>query len=116
MSGRSSLTSVSEPLSLTSTSTSHPTKVSIKIYASCLRPDIEYKTLSVCYQTLSRDLIWQLLGKYKMKHRDPKLFYLTMDVVISRPKYLSPAPWCSTTKPDQRNSPRATPGGSASSL
>jgi len=84
MSGRSSLTSVSEPLSLTSTSTSHPAKVSIKIYASCLRPDIEYKTLSVCYQTLSRDLIWQLLGKFKMKHRDPKLFYLTMDVVISK--------------------------------
>jgi len=29
-------------------------------------------------------LIWQLLGKYKMKHRDPKLFYLTMDVVINK--------------------------------
>ena len=38
----------------------------------------------MCYQTRSRDLIWQLLGKFKMKHRDPKLFYLTMDVVISK--------------------------------
>lgn len=28
--------------------------------------------------------IWQLLGKYKMKHRDPKLFYLTMDINIKR--------------------------------
>ena len=25
-----------------------------------------------------------MLGKYKMKHRDPKLFYLSMDVVISK--------------------------------
>jgi len=88
MSGRSSLTS-SEPLSISSTSpssstSSHPSKVSLKIFASCLRPDIEYKTLSVCYQTRSRDLIWQLLSKFKMKHRDPKLFYLTMDVVISK--------------------------------
>lgn len=54
------------------------------MYASCLRPDIEYKTLCVSYQTRSKELIWQLLAKFKMKHRDPKLFYLTMDVVISK--------------------------------
>jgi len=88
MSGRSSLTSASEPLSLSSVSSaSSPAasaKVSLKIYASCLRPDIEYKTLSVSYQARSRELIWQLLGKYKMKHRDPKLFYLSMEVVISK--------------------------------
>ena len=36
------------------------------------------------YQTRARDLIWQLLGKFKMKHRDPKLFYLSMEVVISK--------------------------------
>jgi len=81
MSGRSSLTS-SDPPSLSSPS--HPSRVSLKVFASCLRPDIEYKTLSVNYQTRSRDLIWQLLSKFKMKHRDPKLFYLTMDVVISK--------------------------------
>ena len=85
MSGRSSLTSSSEPpLSLSSTSPHHPSRTSLKIFCSCLRPDIEYKTLSVCYQTRARELIWQLLTKYKMKHRDPKLFYLTMDVVISK--------------------------------
>ena len=49
-----------------------------------MRPDIEYKTLCVSHETRSRELIWQLLGKFKMKHRDPKLFYLTMDIVISR--------------------------------
>lgn len=84
MSSRSSLTSSSEPVSISSVNSGHPSRVSIKIFASCLRPDIEYKTLSVSYQTRSRELIWQLLGKYKMKHRDPKLFYLTMDVVISK--------------------------------
>ena len=85
MSGRSSLTS-SEPISISSVTSSSPSssRVSIKIFASCLRPDIEYKTLSVSYQTRSRELIWQLLGKYKMKHRDPKLFYLSMDVMMSK--------------------------------
>lgn len=84
MSSQNSLTSANEPLSLTSSSTTlgQEDKVSLKIYASCLRPDIEYKTLSVNVQSTSRDLIWQLLSKFKMKHRDPKLFYLTMEVVI----------------------------------
>ena len=93
-----SLASSSEPASMcsasspTTASSSIPSSsassanrnVSIKVFASCLRPDIEYKTLSVRHNTRSRDLIWQLLSKYKMKHRDPKLFYLTMDIVISR--------------------------------
>ena len=56
----------------------------IKVFAKCLRPDIEYKTLNVSHQTDCRELIWQLLGKYKMKHRDPNLFYLTMDISIKR--------------------------------
>ena len=59
-------------------------KIAIKVYASCLRSDIEYKTLSVTYKTTSKDLIWLLLSKYKMRHRDPKLFYLTMDINIKR--------------------------------
>lgn len=59
-------------------------KMPIKVYASCLRSDIEYKTLSITYKTTSKELIWMLLGKYKMKHRDPKLFFLTMDINIRR--------------------------------
>lgn len=59
-------------------------KLTIKVYASCLRSDIEYKTLSITYKTSSKELIWMLLSKYKMKHRDPKLFYLTMDINIRR--------------------------------
>jgi hypothetical protein len=59
-------------------------KMPIKVYASCLRSDIEYKTLSVTFKTTSKELIWLLLSKYKMRHRDPKLFYLTMDINIKR--------------------------------
>ena len=50
----------------------------------CLRSDIEYKTLIVNNSTTCRDLIWMLLSKYRMRHRDPKLFYLTMDIYIKR--------------------------------
>ena len=59
-------------------------KMPIKIYSRCLSSDIEYKTLSVDYQTTSKEVIWMLLSKFKMRHRDPKLFYLTMDINIKR--------------------------------
>eukprot|EP00095_Tigriopus_kingsejongensis_P003107 maker-scaffold428_size174301-snap-gene-0.24 protein:Tk03107 transcript:maker-scaffold428_size174301-snap-gene-0.24-mRNA-1 annotation:"PREDICTED: uncharacterized protein LOC101738478" len=59
-------------------------RIPIKVYAKCLRSDIEYKTLSLSPQTTSKELIWMLLSKYKMRHRDPKLFYLTMDINIKR--------------------------------
>lgn len=59
-------------------------KTPIRIFAKCLRPDIEYKTLSAGHQTTCRELIWTLLSKYKMRHRDPNLFYLTMDISICR--------------------------------
>jgi len=54
------------------------------VFASCLRPDIEYKTLGVSLNTTAKELIWQLLAKYKMRHRDPKLFYLTMEVGVHK--------------------------------
>jgi hypothetical protein len=57
----------------------------IKIYARCLRSDIEYKTLSVSHRTTSTEVIWMLLSKYKMRHRDPKLFYLTMEIGVQQP-------------------------------
>ena len=59
-------------------------KIPIKVYSRCLSSDIEYKTLSVNYQTTTKELIWILLSKFKMRHRDPKLFYLTMDINIKR--------------------------------
>ena len=55
----------------------------MKIYAKCLRSDIEYKTLSISRSTTSAEVIWMLLSKFKMRHRDPKLFYLTMDIGVA---------------------------------
>ena len=58
--------------------------VTIKVYAKCLAPDIEYKTVIVTKNMSSRELICLLLSKCRMKHRDPKLFYLTMDVTVKK--------------------------------
>ena len=80
-----------QPVSLSSRASSYVSladpgpKTTIKVFASCLRPDIEYKTLSIGNVTTSKSVIWQLLSKYKMKHRDPKLFFLTLEVVIQKP-------------------------------
>lgn len=54
----------------------------IKVYARCLRPDIEYKTLSVTWSTRACEVVSTLLGKFRMKHRDPRLFYLSMEVRV----------------------------------
>lgn len=56
----------------------------IKVYAKCLRSDIEYKTLGITYQTTSREVVNSLLNKYRMRHRDPNLFYLTMEVTVRK--------------------------------
>ena len=58
--------------------------VTLKVYARCLAPDIEYKTVIVSENMSSKDLVWLLLSKCRMKHRDPKLFYLTMDVTVKK--------------------------------
>lgn len=59
-------------------------QTTIKVYANCLRPDIEYKTLSITYETTCREVVQNLLNKYRMRHRDPRLFYLTMEVTVRR--------------------------------
>lgn len=69
--------------SSTPSAPSHLT-TTIKVYAKCLRQDIEYKTLSITFQTTCKEVVSTLLGKYKMKHRDPKLFYLSMEVTVRK--------------------------------
>ncbi|KAF4517212.1 hypothetical protein B566_EDAN005266 [Ephemera danica] len=59
-------------------------QTTIKVYARCLRPDIEYKTLSISFSSTSRDVVQSLLNKYRMRHRDPNLFYLTMEVAVRK--------------------------------
>ncbi|KAF2366497.1 Ras-associating (RA) domain [Trinorchestia longiramus] len=56
----------------------------IRVFAKCLRSDIEYKTVSVGPRTTCGELVASLLSKYRMKHRDPNLFYLTMEVTVRR--------------------------------
>lgn len=77
-----------EPLSSRSSSYSSLSDTSpsttIKVYARCLRPDIEYKTLSITFQTTCREVVTSLLNKYRMRHRDPNLFYLTMEVTVRK--------------------------------
>ncbi|KAG6441120.1 uncharacterized protein LOC115443280 isoform X1 [Manduca sexta] len=63
------------------TDLSHRT-TTIKVYARRLRPDIEYKTLSVTWGTTAREVVATLLGKFRMRHRDPRLFYLSMEVRV----------------------------------
>ncbi|XP_045762881.1 uncharacterized protein LOC123865710 [Maniola jurtina] len=63
------------------TDLSHRT-TTIKVYARCLRPDIEYKTLSVTWGTRAKEVVATLLGKFRMRHRDPRLFYLSMEVRV----------------------------------
>ena len=70
-------------VSLNSTSENLSNRTTIKIYAKCLRSDIEYKTLSISRTSTSAEVIWMLLSKFKMRHRDPKLFYLTMDIGVA---------------------------------
>ncbi|CAH1102966.1 unnamed protein product [Psylliodes chrysocephalus] len=76
-----------EPLGSRSSSYSslnESVQTTIKVYARCLRPDIEYKTLSITFQTTCKEVVATLLSKYKMKHRDPKLFYLSMEVTVRK--------------------------------
>ncbi|XP_074595669.1 RA domain-containing protein rau [Brevipalpus obovatus] len=54
----------------------------VKVYAKVLCSDIEYKTLSIKYHTSAREMIQMLLNKFRMRHTDPNLFYLTMEVRI----------------------------------
>ena len=46
--------------------------------------DIEYKTLRISNNTTCKDVIHTLLTRYRMKHRDPNLFYLTMEITVRK--------------------------------
>jgi len=79
--------------------------IPIKIYAKCLRSDIEYKTLSISHQTTSTDVIWMLLSKYKMRHRDPKLFFLTMEIGIAEGSQPNPGDHVTTLHLEDNSRP-----------
>ena len=54
----------------------------IRVYASCLRSDIEYRTVRISKTTTASQVIMGLLSKYKMKHVDKNMFFLAMEVTI----------------------------------
>ena len=56
----------------------------IKVYAQCLRPHLSYKTVVITPHTTSKQVILGLLSRFRMKHRDPNLFHLTMEVRVDR--------------------------------
>ena len=55
---------------------------SIKVHAQCLRPHLSYKTVVISGDTTSKQVILGLLSRFRMRHRDPNLFYLTMEVTV----------------------------------
>ncbi|XP_022236122.1 uncharacterized protein LOC111083745, partial [Limulus polyphemus] len=56
----------------------------VKVYARVLSADVEYKTLSIGPYTTSKEVVRILLNKFRMKHRDPNLYYLAMEVWIRK--------------------------------
>ena len=62
------------------------TTESIRVYASCLRSDISYLTILISATTTASQVITGLLNKFKLKHVDRNMFFLTMEVTIEEGK------------------------------
>ncbi|CAG7819151.1 unnamed protein product [Allacma fusca] len=65
--------------------TENPNSVPMRMYAGCLRPDIQYKTVGVTPTTTCEEVVTALLTKCKVRYKDPRLFMLTMEVDIRGP-------------------------------
>ena len=61
-----------------------PQVMAIKVFTQCLRPHLSYKTVVITPHTTSKQVILGLLSRFRMKHRDPNLFHLTMEVRVDR--------------------------------
>ncbi|KAA0194505.1 hypothetical protein HAZT_HAZT005105, partial [Hyalella azteca] len=57
----------------------------VRIHLRQLRPDIEYKTIRMDTETTCRQLIEHLLQKLRLKHRDPNLFAVVLEVAVKGP-------------------------------
>ncbi|KAG7156332.1 putative Ras association (RalGDS/AF-6) domain-containing protein 2 [Homarus americanus] len=55
----------------------------VRVWVRCLMQEMEYKTVCITYTTTCRELVHSI-PKFKMKHRDPNLFYLTMEVTVRK--------------------------------
>ncbi|CAL4101929.1 unnamed protein product [Meganyctiphanes norvegica] len=61
-----------------------PAKTMVRVWVRCLLQEMEYKTVCITNVTTCRQLVNSLLSKFKMKHRDPNLFFLTMEVTVRK--------------------------------
>ncbi|XP_071530690.1 uncharacterized protein [Panulirus ornatus] len=66
------------------TTTATITKTTVRVWVRCLMQEMEYKTVCITYTTTCRELVKSILSKFKMKHRDQNLFYLTMEVTVRK--------------------------------
>ncbi|XP_077997602.1 uncharacterized protein LOC144450765 [Glandiceps talaboti] len=57
---------------------------SIRVHASVLRKEWEYKTFSISSETKSKKLVNLVLEKYRLESHDPNLYYITMETAIGR--------------------------------
>ena len=58
----------------------HPQKFRDQLF---LRPHLTYKTIKIHNHTTSRQIISSLLARFRMRHMDYKLYYLTMEVYVN---------------------------------
>lgn len=52
---------------------------SIRVFAQTLSQDVEYLTLHLDSETPCKRLVRSLLKKFRLKHRDPNLFFFTLE-------------------------------------
>ena len=56
----------------------------IKVFASCLMPELSYKTVAIKPKTTSKQLISGLLKRLRLRHKDPRLLYLNMELMVNQ--------------------------------
>ncbi|XP_063883396.1 uncharacterized protein LOC135112678 [Scylla paramamosain] len=104
-SSSTSILSLTPSRSSSTSSLVDPTMTPVKVYLRFMRPDMEYKTLSLSSGTTCRQLVLMLLAKFRLRHRDPNLFFVTMEVTLRTPGAAPPrgACWCWTTRRGPRS-------------
>ncbi|XP_027203277.2 RA domain-containing protein rau [Dermatophagoides pteronyssinus] len=80
----SSSSSINHSTKTVSSTNTIDRKVVIKIFTRVLCTDVEYKTLSISNHTTSREIVQMILKKFRLNHRDPNLFYLTLEAWIKQ--------------------------------
>ncbi len=56
----------------------------LRVYTQAIRQDTDYKTVFVSTATTAADLIRMVLSKFRLGYKDPKLYYLTMEIHTKR--------------------------------